>query len=55
LNVIDLLTNKFIGMKSLEFKLWHKANILKNKKIDKISKIYKILVKLHKKIQHETT
>jgi hypothetical protein len=55
LNVIDLFSKKFIGMKSLEFKLWHKANILKNKKINKISKIYKILVKLQKKMQHETT
>jgi len=55
LNVIDLFSKKFIGMKSLEFKLWHKANLLKNKKINKISKIYKILVKLQKKMQHETT
>ena len=39
------------GMKALEFKLWSKAKYFNDKeKINKVFKINKILVKLHKKI-----
>ena len=39
------------GMKALEFKLWSKAKYFNDKeKINKVFKINKILVKLHKQI-----
>lgn len=49
-NIIKYFHNTMKGMKSLEFKLWCRAY---NKKTDsnKINKIYKILLKLHKKAQ----
>jgi hypothetical protein len=48
-NIIDLFAGKLKGIKSLEFKLWSKANYYKNTNIDKVSKIHKIVLKLRKK------
>lgn len=48
-NIIDLFTGKLKGIKSLEFKLWCKANYYKKTNIDKVSKIHKIIQKLRKK------
>ena len=48
-NIIDKFTGKFKGMKSLEFKLWCKANYYKKTRIDKVSKIHKILSKVRGK------
>lgn len=53
LNIIKLYTNKFKGMKALEFKLWLKANRYKNHgagaKNSKVHKIYKIVLSLQNK------
>jgi hypothetical protein len=38
-------------MKSLEFKLWKKAFFYKERNIKKVGKIYKIVIKLHKKLR----
>lgn len=49
LNIIKLFTDKYIGMKSLEFKLWSKANYYKYSNTGKVSKIHKILLNLEEK------
>jgi len=49
LNIIKLFTDKYIGMKSLEFKLWSKANYYKYSNTGKVSKIHKILQNLEEK------
>lgn len=46
--IIKLFTGKFKGMKSLEFKLWSKANYYKNTNLAKVRKIQKITFKLRK-------
>jgi hypothetical protein len=52
LNIVNLFARKFKGMRSLEFKLWSRANFYKvHKKVHKVSKIHSILLKLHKKAQ----
>lgn len=48
-NIIDTFRGKFKGMKSLEFKLWSKANYYKNTNIVKVSKIHKIIQKVRGK------
>lgn len=48
-NVINAFSNKFIGMKALEFKLWSKAYYYKDKNIKKTNKIYSIFLKIQKK------
>ena len=48
-NIIDIFRGKFKGMKSLEFKLWSKANYYKKTRIDKVSKIYNIISKVRGK------
>jgi hypothetical protein len=48
-NIIETFTGKFKGMKSLEFKLWSKAYYYKNLRIDKVSKIHKIISKVRGK------
>ena len=48
-NIIDLFTGKFKGMKSLEFKLWSKANYYKKTRTDKVCKMHRILLKLRGK------
>lgn len=48
-NIIDTFRGEFKGMKSLEFKLWSKANYYKKTNIDKVSKIHKIISKLRGK------
>ena len=48
--IIDIFSGKFKGMKSLEFKLWSKANYYKNTNISKVSQIHKIISKLRRKI-----
>ena len=51
LNVVNFFNQKFKVIKSLEFKLWSKAKFYNDKgKINKVFKIYKILVKLRKKL-----
>ena len=47
--IIEDFTGKFKGMKSLEFKLWSKANYYKKTNIDKVSKIHKIISKIRDK------
>ena len=49
LNIIDLFSGKLKGIKSLEFKLWSKANYFKKTRIDKVSKIHRIILKLRNK------
>ena len=44
--LIKLFTGKFKGMKSLEFKLWSRANYYKNTNLAKVRKIHKITLKL---------
>jgi len=44
-NIIELFHGKFKGMKSLEFKLWCKANYYKNSNPDKVAKIHRIFLK----------
>ena len=48
-NIIEVFSGKFKGMKSLEFKLWCKANYYKKTNISKVSKIYNILLKVRGK------
>lgn len=48
-NIIDIFRGKFKGMKSLEFKLWSKANYYKKTRIDKVSKISNIISKVRGK------
>ena len=48
--LISLFSGKFKGMKSLEFKLWSKANYYKKTNLSKLSKIHKIVLKLRKKM-----
>ena len=48
-NIIDVFSGKFKGMKSLEFKLWSKANSYKNKDPNKVAKIRNIILKLREK------
>lgn len=48
-SIIDLFKGIFKGMKSLEFKLWSKANYYKTTRIDKVSKIHRILLKVRNK------
>lgn len=50
LGIIDKFTGQFKGMKSLEFKLWSRANYYKKTNIDKIRKIHQILSKVRGKI-----
>jgi len=50
-NIIELFQGKLKGMKSLEFKLWCKANYYKNSNPDKVAKIHKIFLKLRDKNQ----
>jgi LAGLIDADG endonuclease len=52
-NIINLFTKKFKGMKSLNFKLWSRANLYK-KNTNKIVKISRILTNLNNKIKHST-
>lgn len=47
--IIDMFGGKFKGMKSLEFKLWSRANYYKKTNIDKVSKIHKIISKVRGK------
>ena len=50
LNVIKLFKDQFKGMRSLEFKLWSKANFyLKNTNVKKVNKIDNILRRLEEK------
>lgn len=50
LNIVNLFSREFKGMKSLEFKLWSKAKFYSdNKKVEKVEKIHKILFKIQKK------
>ena len=48
-NIINIFNSKFKGVKSLEFKLWSKANYYKNTNIDKVSKIHKIILNIRSK------
>ena len=48
-NIIDSFRGEFKGIKSLEFKLWSKANYYKKTNIDKVSKIQQIILKLRRK------
>ena len=48
-NIIDFYQGQFKGMKSLEFKLWSKANYYKNKDLNKVAQIQKIILKLRNK------
>lgn len=48
-NIIDSFRGKFKGMKSLEFKLWYKANYYKKTNIAKVSKIHEIIKKVRGK------
>ena len=48
-NIISIFTGQFKGMKSLEFKLWCKANYYKKTRLDKVSKIHKIILKIRGK------
>jgi Cytochrome C and Quinol oxidase polypeptide I/LAGLIDADG endonuclease len=48
-SIISLFSGKFKGMKSLEFKLWSKANYYKNTRRDKVIKIREIFYKLRNK------
>ena len=48
-NIIEVFSGKFKGMKSLEFKLWCKANYYKKTNISKVRKIYNILLKVRGK------
>jgi hypothetical protein len=48
-NIIGLFTGKLKGIKSLEFKLWHKANFYKDKNLKKVSKIHKTILKIQQK------
>jgi hypothetical protein len=45
-NIIDLFQGKFKGMKSLEFKLWCRANYYKKSNPNKVAQIHKIFLKL---------
>lgn len=47
--IINLFAGKFKGMKSLEFKLWSRANYYKNTNLVKVRKIHQIVLKLRKK------
>jgi hypothetical protein len=47
--IINIFQGKFKGMKSLEFKLWSKANYYKNTDRAKVEKIHRIMAKLRKK------
>jgi len=50
LNIIKLFKDQFKGMRSLEFKLWSKANFyLKNTNVKKVNKIDNILRRLEEK------
>jgi len=52
-NIISTFSTKdykFKGMKSFYFKLWMKAFYYKNININKVAKIYKIILNLRKKI-----
>ena len=48
-NIINIFQGKFKGIKSLEFKLWSKANYYKNTDRIKVEKIHRIMAKLRKK------
>ena len=48
-DIIDNFSGLLKGMKSLEFKLWSRANYYKNTNLDKVSKIHKILAKVRGK------
>lgn len=45
-NIVKLFNSKFKGMKSLEFKLWQKANYYKDKNLKKFSKLSDISSKI---------
>lgn len=52
-NIIDVFSAsdfKFKGVKSLYFKLWKRAFYYKHRNIKKVSKIHRIIQKLHKKM-----
>jgi hypothetical protein len=49
LHLINLFKGKFKGIKSLEFKLWSKANYYKSTNIEKVAQIHKIISKIKNK------
>ena len=49
LHLINLFQGKFKGIKSLEFKLWSKANYYKSTNIKKVAQIHKIIAKIRNK------
>ena len=51
-NIIESFKKKFKGMKSLEFKLWQKANFYKDKNIKKVSKLSDISLKVRNEDRH---